>query len=65
MLYIDNQSCLPSAGVDKLWPTSQSPVLVNKGLVEHSPPINYMLSMADLALQWQSLLVATVSVLQV
>lgn len=61
MLYIDNQICLPSTVVGKLWPMGQSPVLVNKGLLEHNPPINYMLSMADLALQWQSLLVATVS----
>lgn len=61
MLYIDNQIYLPSAIVGKLSPTGQSPVLVNKGLLEYNPPINYMLSMADLALQWQSLLVETVS----
>lgn len=62
VLYFDNQICLPSVGVGKLWPTGQSPGLVNKGSLEHRPPIHYMLAMAALTLLWQSLLVVTVSV---
>lgn len=62
VLYFDNQICLPSVRVGKLWLTGQSPGSVNKGSLEHRPPIHYMLAMAVLTLPWQSLLVVTVSV---